>query len=263
VAADGADIFGDGVNVAARLEPLADPGGICLHQSVRDQIRGKIKLNFQDLGEIKVKNIDKPIQASTIVMNQLADAATALPLASQPPAPAPNRLLKWRAAAAFTILVTASWWQLQPAGNITASPEHMALALPDKPSLAVLPFVNMSDDPKQAFFADGMTEDLITDLSRISGLFVVARNSTFVYKNQSVNNPQVAETLGVRYVHEGSVRRAVDQIRVNAQRIDAITGGHIWADRYNGPVVDIFDIRDQFIRKIAKALAGTVPGVFG
>jgi len=258
VVADGADIFGDGVNIAARLEALADPGGICIHHSVRDQIRGKLKLDYDDLGEVTVKNIDKPIHAANIKLDHLAASVAAQTVETQPEATNPSRRRQLAAslAAGLVILAGLGWWQMQtPAAPAPAAVEHAALPLPDKPSLAVLPFANLSDDPAQEHFADGLTEDLITDLSRISGLFVVARNSTFVYKGQSVNIPSVAQALGVRYVLEGSARRSGDQVRVNAQLIDASTGGHIWADRYDGDVTDIFEVQDSFIRKITKALA--------
>jgi TolB-like protein/thioredoxin-like negative regulator of GroEL len=160
------------------------------------------------------------------------------------------------AAAVLAIAVIGIMvWQPWAPDVEPASVERMAFPLPDKPSIAVLPFVNMSGDPEQEYFADGMTEDLITDLSRISGLFVIARNSTFVYKGRPVSVSQVAEDLGVRYVLEGSVRRVGDEMRVNAQLIDATTGGHVWADRYDGSVADIFSLQDKFIRKIVKALA--------
>lgn len=258
VVEDGADIFGDGVNIAARLEALAEPGGICVHQSVRDQIRGKLKLDFQDLGEITVKNIEKPFRAANIKISHLTDVVAAQPAETHLQSPSSPR--RWQLAASLAaglvILAGLGWWQMQtPAGPAPTPAEVTALPLPDKPSLAVLPFANLSDDPAQEHFADGLTEDLITDLSRISGLFVVARNSTFVYKGQSVNIPSVAQTLGVRYVLEGSPRRSCDQVRVNAQLIDASSGGHIWADRYDGDVTDIFAVQDNFIRKTAKALA--------
>lgn len=257
VVADQKDMFGDGVNIAARLEGHAGAGGICIHQAVRDQIRGKLDLDFQDLGEVELKNIDPPVRAHNIVLNEKADAIAAAPV-ERAPSPAPkSRMRLVLAAIVVTVLVLSGgyWWQFGSSAFAVASIERMSYPLPDKPSLAVLPFMNMSDDRSQEHFADGLTEDLITDLSRISGLFIVARNSTFVYKNQSVNIPQVAEDLGVRYVLEGSVRRAGDQVRVNAQLIDATTGGHVWAERYDGPVTDIFAIQDQFIRKITKALA--------
>jgi adenylate cyclase len=257
VVTDGSDVYGDGVNVAARLEGTAEAGGICVHEAVRDQVRGKLDLDFQDLGEVDLKNIDVPVRAHNILLNEKADTVAAMPIEKTPP-PAPKSRMRLVAAAivvAMMALGSALSWQFGSPSVALASVERMSYPLPDKPSVAVLPFTNLSDDRSQDHFADGMTEDLITDLSRISGLFIVARNSTFVYKNQSVNIVQVAEDLGVRYVLEGSVRRAGDQVRVNAQLIDAMTGGHVWAERYDGPVVDIFAIQDQFIRKIAKALA--------
>ncbi|MVO15803.1 adenylate/guanylate cyclase domain-containing protein [Parasedimentitalea huanghaiensis] len=257
VIADGDDLYGDGVNIAARLEALADPGGICVHQSVREQIRGKLHLDFHDLGEVDVKNIEKPVRASSVEFNHLAAVVAALPAEHQ--TQAPKASIRWRTAAGLVaglfILGGSGWWQISVPGPAPTEIERTALPLPDKPSLAVLPFANLSNDPNQEGFADGLTEDLITDLSRISGLFVVARNSTFVYKGQSVNIPLVAEELGVQYVLEGSARRSGDQVRVNAQLIDAATGGHIWAERYDGDVTDIFKVQDAFIRKIAKALA--------
>ncbi|NIZ59511.1 guanylyl cyclase [Sedimentitalea sp. CY04] len=257
VVADDDDLFGDGVNIAARLESLAEPGGICVHQSVRDQIRGKLHLDFKDLGAITVKNIDKPVHAATIEFNHLTAIVAALPVEQSPNAPSSKT--RWNLAAVMAaglvILGGLGWSQFQTTGPAPANLERTALPLPDKPSLAVLPFANLSNDPTQEGFSDGLTEDLITDLSRISGLFVVARNSTFVYKGQSVNIPMVAKELGVQYVLEGSARRSGDQVRVNAQLIDATTGGHIWAERYDGDVTDIFEVQDTFIRKIAKALA--------
>jgi TolB-like protein len=197
------------VNVAARLEGLADPGGICVSRTVFSHVKGKVDLGFEDLGEQEVKNIPEPV-----------------------------RVYRWTDAAADPMPGTEG-----------------ALPLPDKASIAVLPFDNMSGDPAQDTFADGMTDDLITDLSKISDLFVVARNSSFVYKGKPVEIRKVAEDLGVRYVLEGSVRRSDDQVRVNAQLIDATTGGHLWAERYDGNVTDIFAVQDAFIRKIVGALA--------
>jgi adenylate cyclase len=256
VVVDNGDIVGDGVNIAARLESIAKSGGICIHRSVLEQVRGKLDLDFEDLGEVLIKKPEAPIRAYAVSLNEKAQAVAVMP-AVEISAPVQKTRLPRLAAALVALMVSVGllyWWQAGPP-VAKASVERMVLPLPDKPSLAVLPFDNFSDERKQEHFADGLTEDLITDLSRISGLFVVARNSTFVYKNQSVNVAQVAETLGVRYVLEGSVRRAGDQVRVNAQLIDAFTGGHVWAERYEGPVADIFAIQDQFIRKIAKALA--------
>ncbi len=257
VLADGSDIFGDGVNIASRLEGLAQPGGICIHQSVRDQVDNKLDLNFKDLGQKALKNIDQPVHAFSIVMNEKAEVAARY--ADQNAAEERRKLVTRRLvaglAACLLVLLATFWWKPWSPVIAPASVERMAYPLPDKPSLAVLPFTDMSENQGQEHFADGMTEDLITDLSRISGLFIVARNSTFVYKGQSVNIGQVAEDLGVRYILEGSVRRAGDQVRVNAQLIDATTGGHVWADRFDGDATDIFSIQDEFIRKIAKALA--------
>jgi TolB-like protein len=212
---EGTRIYGDGVNIAARMEGLANAGQICISGTVYDAIENKIGLEYESLGEHQVKNIDKPVRA--------------------------YRVLSYPGAAAHRV--------------VRANLKKMAYPLPDKPSIAVLPFVNMSDDLKQEYFSDGMTEDLITDLSKISGLFVIARNSTFVYKGKSVKIAHVAEELGVRYVLEGSVRKAGEKLRINAQLIDATTGGHLWSERYDGATDDIFALQDKINQKIVAALA--------
>jgi adenylate cyclase len=189
---DGDDIFGDGVNVAARLEALSDPGGICISRMVRDQIRDKLAYAFEDLGEQSVKNIARPVRVYALRPKAVAD----LPASSVPPAP----------------LIS------QP-----AVVSHL--------SIVVLPFANLSNDPEQQYFADGITEDLTTDLSRIAGSFVISRNTAFTYQDKRVDTKQVGRELGVRYVLEGSVRRAGNQVRINAQLIDAATDAHLWADR--------------------------------
>jgi TolB-like protein/class 3 adenylate cyclase len=249
------DIYGDGVNVAARLEALAEPGGVCVSRTVVDHVRGKVASDFEDRGEQQVKNIPEPVHVFRVLMQ---------PEAAGKAAAQTGRRAWWRrpaagVAGAVAVLVIAvigiMVWQPWAPDVEPASMERMAFALPDKPSLAVLPFDNISNDPEQEYFADGMTEDLITDLSKISGLFVIARNSTFTYKGTPVEVRQVAEDLGVRYVLEGSVRRAGDEVRINAQLIDATTGGHVWAERYDGSAVDIFSVQDEFVRKIVKALA--------
>ena len=247
------DIFGDGVNVAARLEGLAPPGGICVERTVRNQVRDRMPIKFEDLGEQEVKNIARPVRVFRVVLDEAA--------ASEIPRPAAIPAAPWKrkaVAAGVAVLVAAAGivlWQLpwQPAGGPDAA-DGPALALPDKPSIAVLPFNNMSGDPEQEYFADGMSEDLITDLSKISGLFVIARNSSFVYKGKSVDVKQVGRALGVRYVLEGSVRRAGNRVRINAQLIDATTGRHLWADRYDGSLADVFALQDEVTRKIIAEL---------
>jgi adenylate cyclase len=202
------DLYGDGVNIAARLEALAESGGICLSASMHEQVHDKIAaLRFEDLGEQRLKNIARPIRAYRVA---------ALGLAAPVPSPAP--------------------------------------ALPSWPSIAVLPLDNMSADPEQGHFADGLAEDLITDLSKIAGLLVTARNSTFTYKGRPVSVPQVGRELGVRYVVEGSVRKVDNRVRITAQLIDAATGTHVWADRYDRDLTNIFAVQDEVTREIVDAL---------
>ena len=224
VIVEGDNLLGDGVNIAARLETLADPGGICLSRSVFDQVKKQLDLGYEDLGEHEVKNIAEPVR----VYRVLTDPAAAGKVigATKPATPAWKRVALAAAVVVLVGVAGAVGWQRPWEPKVEpASVERMAFTLPDKPSIAVLPFTNMSGDPEQEYFADGMTDDLITDLSNISGLFVIARNSVFTYKGKPVKVRQVAEELGVRYVLEGSVRRAGDQVRVNAQLIDAVTGG--------------------------------------
>nr|WP_283815910.1 adenylate/guanylate cyclase domain-containing protein [Bradyrhizobium sp. AUGA SZCCT0222] len=209
---DDNDIFGDGVNIAARLEGRADAGGVCISDDAYRQVRGKVEIAFDDLGPQALKNIAEPMRA-------------------------------WRVR-----------FGGQGAATLTPVSETSALALPDKPSIAVLPFQNMSGDPEQEYFADGMVEDIITELSRIKGLLVIARNSSFTYKGQSVDIKKVAGELGVRYVLEGSVRRAGNRIRVTAQLIEAQGGGHVWAERYDRDLVDIFDLQDEITRSLVSTI---------
>ncbi len=248
------DIYGDGVNVAARLEALADPGGVCVSRPVHTQVEGKVDLAFEDLGKQEVKNIPKPVQVFRVLLDAPAAERGTVAAATT------KRPLRWPVVAGGLVVLVivagiAFWQRPWEPREEPASVEAMAFPLPDKPSIAVLPFNNMSDDASQDYFADGMTEDLITDLSKISGLFVIARNSSFSYKGQQVKVRQVAEELGVRYVLEGSVRRSGDQVRINAQLIDATTGGHLWAERYDGGLGDIFAVQDKFVGKIVDALA--------
>ena len=208
---DRGDIYGDGVNVSARLESLADPGGICASESVRTAIGNRLGLVFQFMGEQKVKNIAEPIRAYKVVI----DSQTGSP---------------------------ANFSQ-------RADPK-----LPDQPSIAVLPFTNMSADPDQEYLADGITEDIITALSKFRWFFVTARNSTFTYKGQATDIKRIGEEMGVRYVLEGSLRRSADRIRVSAQLIETASGNHIWAERYDRQIEDIFDLQDEITMTIAAAV---------
>jgi adenylate cyclase len=234
VIVEGEDRYGDGVNIAARLQQLAEPGGIYVSGKVAKEVEKRIAVTFEAMGEQKVKNIAQPVETYGLSMNT-ADGSSVR---------ATRRLSQKRRwsmlviglALLVVVAVTANWLRPWEPKIELASVERMALPLPDKPSVAVLPFTNMSTEEGQENFTDGMTDDLITDLSKISGLFVIARNSTFVYKGKAVKISQVAEDLGVRYVLEGSVRRAGDKVRINAQLIDALTGGHVWADRFDGNV---------------------------
>src|SRR6516165_1791302 len=200
------DIFGDGVNIAARLEGIAQPGSICISDDAYRQVRGKLDANFQDAGERELKNIARPVRV----------------------------------------------YQLQQSGRAMEAP---VLALPEKPSIAVLPFQNMSGDPEQDYFADGIVEEIITALSRFRELFVIARNSTFTYKGRAVDVKHVARELGVRYVLEGSVRKAGSRVRITSQLIDAISGAHLWADRIDGTFDDIFVLQDQVTENVVGAIA--------
>ncbi len=207
------DIFGDGVNIAARLEGIAQPGGICISDDAYRQVRGKIDVSFQDSGEQELKNIARPVRV----------------------------------------------YQVRPEAPAAASkPAAGGLALPDKPSIAVLAFQNMSGDTEQEFFADGIAEDIITALSKAHWLFVIARNSSFSYKGKSVDVREVGRDLGVRYVLEGSVRKAGNRVRITAQLVDATSGHHVWAERYDRALEDIFAVQDEITRSIIGAIA---PGI--
>jgi TolB-like protein/class 3 adenylate cyclase/rhodanese-related sulfurtransferase len=248
---DGDDILGDGVNVAARLEGLAQPGGICIPRKVMHEVRTKLDVGFEFTGEQKVKNIATAVPVYRVLLEpEAAGKVIGETRRTQ------SRWLPAAAVAAIAVVAGgAIWWQPWAPKVEPASIERMAFPLPEKPSIAVLPFDNISEDTSQEFFADGMTEDMITDLSKIPELFVIARNSAFVYKGRAVPVRQVAEELGVRYVLEGSVRRVGDQVRINAQLIDATTGGHLWADRYDGSLGDVFGLQDEVTQHVVAALA--------
>src|SRR5499427_2867186 len=209
------DIFGDDVNIASRLEALAEPGGICISRAVRDRIGERLPYSFADIGEQSVKNIAHPVHVYRIRLEGEAKAGLTGTLDTVPRPP---------------------------------------LCLPYKASIAVLPFQNMSGDPEQDYFADGMVEEIITALSRIRWLFVIARNSSFTYKGQAVDVKQVGRELGVRYVLEGSVRKAGQRVRITGQLIDAVTGTHLWADRFDGALENIFELQD----KVAGSVAGVI-----
>jgi adenylate cyclase len=214
---EGSDIYGDGVNVAARLEGLADPGTICVSGTVFDHVKAKVDLEFVDLGEQQVKNIDQPVQVYRIVLNNGRGAKTT----------------------ADALIGSAT-----------------ALKLPDKPSIAVLPFANLSGDPEQEYFSDGITEDLITELSRFKELAVLSRNSSFVFKGKNEDLKEVGRKLNAQYILEGSVRKAGQRVRVTAQLIDAQNDVHIWAERYDRGLEDIFEVQDDLVRRITSILVG-------
>src|SRR5262249_27884694 len=205
---DEGDIFGDGVNIAARIETLATPGSICLSDNVYQQIKGKLTLDVSDMGEQRLKNIAQPVRVYAVRLDVRAQTTTMTP----------------------------------------------TLALPDKPSVAVLSFQNMSGDPEQEYFADGIAEDITTALSRFNGLFVIARNSSFTYKGRAVDVRQIGRELGVRYILEGSVRKGGNRLRINAQLIEAESGNHLWANKYDGAAADLFDLQD----KIAEGVVGAI-----
>jgi adenylate cyclase len=209
---DDNDIFGDGVNVAARLEALAKPGGICVSRAVRDQVRDKLAIPFEDMGEQQVKNIARPVRAFRILLTERAEGPSILPETGAPRPP------------------------------------------PDRPSIAVLPFNNASSDPEQEYFVDGITEDIITALSKWRWFLVIARNSTFSYKGKSVDLKEIGCDLGVRYVLEGSMRRAGQRVRITSQLIDTATGTHLWAERYDRDLTDIFAVQDDITSRVAAAI---------
>lgn len=248
VIVQGERLYGDGVNIAARLESLAEGGGICLSGTAWDQIEGKLPFAFEFSGEHTVKNIARPVRVYRLRLEPGASAKTSQKLGRV------DRRWVIRAAAIVVVaaLVGMGGW----AGWRWLGPRESAgLPLPDKPSVAVLPFNNLSQDPAQEYFSDGVTEAVITGLSKISGLFVIARNSVFTYKGKPVNVRDVGRELGVRYVLEGGVQRADSRVRITAQLVDAKSGYHIWAERYDREVRDIFAVQDEVTQQIVRALS--------
>jgi adenylate cyclase len=245
-------IYGDGVNVAARVESLADPGGICVSGTVFDQVESKLPLGYEFLGEQSVKNISKPVR----IYKALMDPEAVGKVIGEKRAEAKRGQRVALILMTVLLLVVGGlliWRTAFPPVQV-ASVEKMAFPLPDRPSIAVLPFDNMSKDPEQEYFSDGMTEEIITALSKVPNLFVIARKSTFSYKGKPVKIRQVAEELGVRYVLEGSVRRAGNKVRVTAQLIDSIKGHHLWAERYERELKDTFALQDEITGNILSAL---------
>jgi len=239
-------IYGDGVNIAARLEGLADPAGVCISGTAFDQVKGKLSLGYEFVGEQTVKNIPDPARAYKVLMEE-KDAGKLIGVEKKASKP------RWMEIAAIVIFVAIGLIIYQ--FYVSKQSPPVKEASEEKPSIAVLPFDNMSNDPEQEYFGDGISEDLITDLSKIPDLLVISRLSSFTYKGKSVKVQQIGEELGVRYLLEGSVRKANGDVRINAQLIDADTGQHLWAERYDGNASDIFALQDKITRKIAASLA--------
>ncbi len=245
VIVEGDDRYGEGVNVAARLEQLADPGGVFVSAKVAREVEKKLAFGFEPMGEQRVKNMTEPLTVYRVILDGAPPSvrlAPSLPRTNRPRALAVGWI-------AIVLIAIGAFLGYQRWSEPNGPP------LPDKPSIAVLPFVNMSNDPEQAYFADGISEDLMTDLSHVSGLFVIARNSVFAYKGKAIDVRKVAKELGVRYVIEGSVRRAGDQVRINVQLIDATTGAHQWAERYDGSYGNIFALQDKVTKAVVDAMA--------
>jgi len=260
VIAEADDIFGDGVNIAARLEALAEPGGICISRTVRDQIRDKLPYPFEDRGELSVKNIARPVRVYALRPEVIADLPASSTAIATPGRRHRGIVAIVAAAAAALIITVAAWW-LWPATRSSPTPAvaAMATSIPRPPvmprlSIVVLPFTNLSNDPDQQYFADGITEDLTTDLSRIEDMLVISLSSALTYKDKPVNAKQIGRELGVRYVLEGSVQRSGNQVRVNTQLIDAESDAHLWAERFDRGMGDLFALQDEITGRIAVAL---------
>ena len=251
VIVEGSDIHGDGVNIAARLEGLAEPGGICISGKVHEEVKDKVNLSYRDLGAQTVKNIDEPVPAYQVLLDPDTAGAVAVETRAK-------RQWVMAALAILSIAVgAAAWWQpwQVSTGPASTTPDTAATSTASEAtSIAVLPFTNLSDDPGQVYFTDGLAEDIITDLSKISDLFVIARNSSFQYRDQSVDVAQIGRKLRVKYILEGSVRRDQDRVRINAQLIDVSSGGQAWADRYDGSAADVFSLQDEVTKHIINAL---------
>jgi adenylate cyclase len=252
------DIHGDGVNVAARLESLAEPGGICVRRSVRNQVRDKLPLSFEDLGEVEAKNIARPIRVFRVRLDDAAARPPSMTLRRPPAA------WRWRALAAGVLVLLAAtsvvaWLRPWAPDDTPASVERTAFPLPDQPSVAVLPFDNMSGNPSQEYLGNAITEDITTELSRFADLLVISRESTFALKGQDKTAKQIGRVLGVRYILEGSVQRSGERLRVNAQLIEAQSEAHIWAERYDREVEDLLAVQDDIVRSVVTTVGETIP----
>jgi TolB-like protein/class 3 adenylate cyclase len=260
VTVEGERIYGNGVNIAARLEGLAEPGGVCVSRTVREQVRGKLALGFEDLGEQTVKNIPEPVRVYRLQFGE------AKPVTAHRQRSRSTRVFGKviGTIAVVSLLAGAAMWATwpRPLGlllDLTGLSDRSAYpSLPDKPSVVVLPFANMSGDPEQEYFSDGITEELTNDLAQNPELFVIARNSAFSYKRQAVKVEEVGRELGVRYVVEGSVRRSLDRVRVTVQLIDTTTGFHLWSEQYDRELTDIFEVQSEISREIHVALGAEI-----
>ncbi len=244
---DGKRIYGDGVNIAARVESLADGGGICISGTAYDQIGKKLALGYEYLGEQTVKNIEKPIRAYRVLTEPEAAGKVIGEVGARP--------RQWRRTAIAAVVVLALVPGALLIWNLYLRPPSIEPTSPDKPSIAVLPFDNLSGDPEQEYFSDGITNDIITDLSKFRGLLIIGSNTVFTYKGKPVKAKKVSQELGVRYVVEGSVQKADDKVRINAQLIDTATGHHLWAERYERNLKDIFALQGEIVQTIVATLA--------
>lgn len=263
VIVDRGEVYGNGVNVAARLETLAEPGGICISGAAHDAIGNRLPLDYEDLGEHTVKNIEKPVRAYRV------NFADFVPLQPKPASDSqiskkPFKLPLIAFASLAVGLVAIGIWQFgakRPTDLPVAHSIDAVLAMPTGVPIAVLPFTNMNGDPKEDYFSDGLTEDIITELARFKDLYVLARNTTFQYKGKAVDVREVGKKLSVKYILEGSVRKSGDQVRIAAQLIDTATGAHVWAEKYDRPMRDIFAVQDEITGKIVSTIAGGRGGV--
>jgi TolB-like protein/Tfp pilus assembly protein PilF len=263
VIAEDGDIFGDGVNVAARLEALAEPGGICVSGTVRDQVRDRLPYALDDMGEQSVKNIARPVRVYALRPEAVADLPARSVRFDVPRRRVPVFVAIAATAVALLVIAVSAWWiWLAPSSSPTPTaaagvPAAMSIAQPlvaPRLSIVVLPFANLSNDPDQQYFADGITENLTTDLSR-SRMLVISRNTAFTYRNRPIDTKQIGRELGVRYLLEGSVQRSGSKVRVNAQLIDAATDAHLWAEQFDGDTTDLFALQDDITRRIAITLS--------